>query len=381
MTDNGTPTLSIIATTATTVVIQIDSLAVQEQINVTAGSVTSRTYSVDLLTTIPDTVAQKAVVVTSGLPIMLYIFNMASSSSDGTFVFPETALGTEYIVIGHDSTLAGTEAFLIVGTEAGTTVEIVPPGGVPETHNLNRMDTLLRSGAGLSGTIINATAKVSLLSGHTCANVPDNSVVYCDYIDEQLPPIHSQGKVFVVGYMHSREDFTVGVAASKPNTVVNIYDDTGVLSETINMAGGSATYRTFYGMSLGSVISNEPILVTQYGHGSSLVFGDPSMALVPPIEAYGTKYEFSTVSGYTSSFSAIVPRGMEGSLLLDGISFLPIATALVTVPQIGIYVLIYQDVADGMHTLSFQEPVVPFAAWAYGRTTSAEVALCLGMLT
>lgn len=382
MTDNnGSPTLYLVASQTATVNIQIPFSSINDQVVVQSSSVQVKSYGTEILASTSDVIANKGVYVTSDVPILLYIGNMRTGSSDATFVLPLASLGHGYMVIGHDSTNAGTEAFVVIATRAGTTVTIKPPNQGPSTYVLNYLDTYYRTGTGLSGTLVNATAPISVISGHICANIPDNSVVYCDYIDEILPPAHSYGKVFVFGYMYGRQDFTIGIVAGNNYTIVDIYDDFGMLYETVNMSHGDHIFRTFYQAFTGSVISNEPILVTQYSHGSNLVFGDPAMMVVPALSNYGPKFEFNVLSGFTSSMGVVVPDGQASGLLLDGNAFIPASSVTVDVPWVGLYTLVYLDIGAGYHTLAHTDLTVKMAAWAYGRTTNEEYAFCLGMMT
>jgi len=380
MTSNGAPTLYMISSEPALVTLESPFTALWVEIPVTG--VVTETFVNNASCSESDVILYKGISVTSDIPIMLFAASVKSGSTDGTFVIPSPGLGTEYITIAHDSTLAGVEAYLIVSTQDNNTVNITTPAGVIESHTLGRLETFYREGAGNSGTLIDSSAPIYVVSGHKCANIPDSSKLYCDYIDEVMPPVRTHGKVFIVGYMYPRTDFTIGIASSKTLTMVNIYDHLGDLTDTQYMERGDVVYLSFYSTYVMSIISNEPILVTQYGHGSKLVSGDPSMMLVPSITGYSDgSYQFNALSGFISHLGVVVPVGQISGLQLDETSLVPALSNNVTVPGIGAFTFVYVGVNAGFHNLSHVSTEVKYSAWAYGRTTNQEYATTLGMMT
>lgn len=117
---------------------------------------------------------------------MLFAGSFASHSSDSSLILPEESLGTEYVISSYPSRK---EQLLIVATADDTSVNI-NLNSINVTSTLNRLETYLYSGVRLSGTKVFSSAPVFVLSGGSCANIPNDSVYACDYIDESMPPLH-----------------------------------------------------------------------------------------------------------------------------------------------------------------------------------------------
>lgn len=203
MNDNEIPTLYLVASETATVNIQIPFNSINDQVVVQSSSVLVKTYGKEILASTSNAINNTAFYLTSDIPIMLFIGTMRTGSSDATFVLPLASLGHYYMVIGHDSINAGTEAFIVIATQANTTVTLKPRNLEPSTYVLGFYETFYRAGTNLPGTVVNASAPVSVISGHTCANIPNNTVLYCGYIDVMLLPAHSYCKVFVF-WLHVR---------------------------------------------------------------------------------------------------------------------------------------------------------------------------------
>lgn len=220
-------------------------------------------YSSTLATSVSSVASKNGVSVTANLPIMLFRGSFGLGSTDGSLVLPESSLGTDYIISSYHSTLNGIDEFLIVGTTDNTSV-IININSVEETINLNRLETYMRNGVRLTGSTISSSAPVFMLSGNLCANIPNNNVLYCDYIEEAMTPINSLGQVHVISFMHPRPDFTISIVAVHNETSLSIYDaDGNKLEEVASMVKAGAIFRTYTREQTISVIANKPILVDQ----------------------------------------------------------------------------------------------------------------------
>ncbi|XP_053403273.1 IgGFc-binding protein-like [Mercenaria mercenaria] len=381
--NNGIPTIFVTCPSGeATVSISIPHLQINEEAS-TVGGVLTKSYSTTLSSATSGSISTKAVFITSDTPVMLFSGSMKSGSSDISFVLPETSLGSSYIISGHPSTNAGLDEFLVIATSDTTQVTITLKTGSQETITLNRLETYYREATDMSGTMISADAPISVLSGHGCANVPDNNVSYCDYIGETMPPESYLGSVHVLSFMKPRPDFTVSIIAPNDQTSVRIHDDLGNILETFSLMAREAAFRTYTGSATISVTSSLPVLVTQYGHGSSLVLGDPSVMVISDVNFFGYVYDFSVPAGFNapSTLAIVMSDAYSTSgFLLNDMSLITTQTKTIIIPGYGTYNVLYADVEAGYNHLSHsQGNAVSFGAWIYGRTNNQEYASLLGI--
>jgi len=144
-----------------------------------------------------------------------------SFSNDASLLLPSTAMTGNYRVAGHEGVAAvGRSQTLdatmtITGTQDGTTVKVhVSNGGrigagtgIPATNGggtlmltLDAGDVAELVGAGgtdLSGSLIQASAPVQVITGHPCIQVPPTQPS-CDHIEESVVPAETLGKDYVV---------------------------------------------------------------------------------------------------------------------------------------------------------------------------------------
>src|SRR5690606_27282503 len=94
--------------------------------------------------------------------------------------------------------------FAVVAAQDGTEVTYVPTAdtvsgvtaGTPVTKTLNRGEALpvAAGSSDLSGTPITSTKPVAVFGGNQCANIPNPSTAFCDYVVEQIPGTSTWGK-------------------------------------------------------------------------------------------------------------------------------------------------------------------------------------------
>ena len=56
----------------------------------------------------------------------------------------------------------------------------------------------------VTGYYVNSSRPVGVIAGQSCANVPDLSVNFCDYMVEQIPPVSELGKEHVTPVIDGR---------------------------------------------------------------------------------------------------------------------------------------------------------------------------------
>jgi len=198
------------------------------------------------------------------------------------------------------------------------------------------------------------------MGANACANIPPG-FVFCDHINEMLPPTTTWGKKFGTVPLKNRiNGDTWRFMASENGTTVSI---NGVpQSPVINK--GQFLERVLTAQSV--IESDKPILTAQFANGSQFSGnpGDPFMMLVPPLEQFLAKYTVTTVSGYVAHFiNLVVPNSIVGTVLLDGA---PIAPSEFTAIGASGYSGAQLTVAPGVHNLL---GTLPFGVFMYGFNT------------
>jgi hypothetical protein len=154
-----------------------------------------------------------------------------SFSNDASLLLPSTAMTGHYRVAGHEGVTlvaldsgtpeAGSQSqtldatMAITGTQDGTTVNVkvsaagrigagtgitATNGGSTLTLTLNAGDVaelVAADGSDLSGSIVQATAPVQVITGHPCIQIPPTQPS-CDHIEESVFPAETLGKDYVV---------------------------------------------------------------------------------------------------------------------------------------------------------------------------------------
>ena len=247
-------------------------------------------------------------------------------TSDTYFVLPNIILNhIPYIYYGvsvprttahnypHNSSI------LIVGTENNTVMKLTVTQSVTInvsntiTHLIpsrqysfviNRLQTIyVRSLEDLTGSKIVTDKPVSVFSGHQCANIPWN-VTYCSYLIEQIPPVMLWGKVYYTAPLANRSSYTIKILAAYDSTNINIDCNNTRTFYTINE--GEFVNQTLSMQEYCAVHSNKKLLIVQFSHGGTEDndYGDPMMTLVPAVDQYLNKFDFSTL--HSSKFNHYV---------------------------------------------------------------------------
>jgi hypothetical protein len=318
---------------------------------------------------------------TSTLPIVAYQFNPLENvnvfSNDASLLIPTNALGKYYIVmswptIGYnkdDQLLAS--MFTVIATESGDTeVEIVPtaavaPGiGVPTIAPGQKHTFTLKQGhvlnieasavpGDLTGSTIKANKRIAVFGGHVCANVPV-AFKACDHLEEQLPPVSSWGKRYVVPKtqkLGSGPD-VVRVMAAEDGTTINVLPAGAASIPTLNK-GKFAEFEITADIELSS---SKPFLVGQYLVGqdrNGTLVGDPSFMVGVSLEQYRNEYVFLVPPKYAQNYVSIVAK-TGAQVFLDGAE-IP-SSSFKKVPS-GDYMTTIKAMTAGPHTLTSNERV------------------------
>ncbi|MCC7537771.1 MAG: IgGFc-binding protein, partial [Deltaproteobacteria bacterium] len=214
----------------------------------------------------------------------------------------------------------------------------------------------------LTGTEIQATGRVSVISGHGCAFVPFNRWA-CDHLEEAIFPLEAWGKDVLLS--------TTQPIRGEPNLVrvISGHDGNNVTFDPPVMAPRTMNRGDIVELETRDPIriqGSEALLVVQFlvgqdyaGIGSSgmMGVGDPSISLGIPTEQFRTEYTFLAPLTYEMSFANITaPDGQ--SVLLDGTpvsGFAPIGGTGMSAARVAI--------SGGVHTVTSS---MPFGLTVYG---------------
>lgn len=344
-----------------------------------------------------DIALKKALHVTSGENVSVYISNYQKCSLDASEILPTSATGSYYIVQTYNSmdnngtyTFTPTE-FVIVGEEDSTKIEITPTinttggqeGGKPYVITLNQGEvyqvrsTEGQQGLDFSGTVVKSLngEHFSVISGHAAGRVPMETSGDADLMIETLYPVDSWGSKFVIkaekgGYY----DF-IRCTAEKDST--KIFVD-GELKTTIN-ALETYEFEIQEGDPAIYMESSFPVEVYQYMSGNNWRThrndGGPSSMYVAPVDQAIKKvtfvaYDKGTV---TKNYLNVVAKTDEvDQVLLDGKGDFATFEAVAYNPDYSVAVL---DIEKGSHTLEAPSGVI---ANVYGLGYSLSYAYLVG---
>ena len=284
-----------------------------------------------------DQVQTNAVHIVASRPVAAYGLNHVSYTTDAYLGLSTRAIGKTYIVMAYRNLFNGVpelngSQFAIAAGQDHTTVLIVPsapvgshPAGVPFSVSMMKGQTYqLRCTndvpADLTGSIIVADQPVSVFGGHQCAAVPNASMMFCDYLVEQLPPTEMWGYNFITVPLATRSNGdTFRVLALLNNTTVAV---NGVALP------GSLSQAQVYELQLSSasrISSDKPVLVTQFGNSSDYDLNpdsDPLMVVLQPTSLYSSSYILqSPDAGFTGNYlNLVVPNAAVSQVVLDGVT-------------------------------------------------------------
>jgi hypothetical protein len=377
---------------------------------------------------------KNALRITSDVPVAVVQLNTlaaASSSADGSVLFPESSLGRRYIVAGWRASngyllpVAGLvglpdHAYVtIVGGESATTLTVKPtydiaegpgisaiPAGATATLSLGANEVLHLATVAkpqltgsqptppvdLTGTIVEGDAPLAVFMGNERASVagladlplppggsPDGSCC-TDHLEEQLVPSDRLGTTFVVGKSPLR-----GTGGFVEGDVLRFVggDEVAAVSTTL-----PAPYDAF-SLAPGQIIDVVAItdVIVRSSKGIALAqllvskdatgtaSGDPSFTLVPPTSAY-FRHQIAVVptSGWASRW--VVLTAPVGAVIKADGAPLEGCTARASTSLSG-EPTSYFSLLCPLAGTTVLDADVPFGAIAYGYDVAASFAYAI----
>jgi uncharacterized repeat protein (TIGR02543 family) len=305
-------------------------------------------------------VTKYGVHITSDVKVTAYYQILPPCSQDIYTLKGSAALGTLfYVPMIHDSYYyTGASASYpnaydqidIVATEDGTEVRVMPTAAIRVNgaqHNagtelfipkLNKGETLKimehtpqrsAGSASLGGTRISATRPVAVTTTEDLIGRSAAPATGWDVIGDQVVPVNSLGKRYIVvkGFMAGSE--RVYMIASENNTVITVNNGSSTSTSPTLSAGGLFTFNMGNGGYIGtdpdvvSITANKPFYCYQItGVCKSNGTGDElGSALLPSIYSVSQKkvsfYQYSAASTDYSDLFLIFRSGSEGNFRLS----------------------------------------------------------------
>ncbi len=294
-----------------------------------------------------EVVENMGVHIKSDAPISVYVLNSRSMSSDGYLALPMDRWGKQYVHLAYydhkeqwPSRIRRGSGFIVVaghdrtsltinlrgrGGEAGATVGGHKIGETIRVSNMNAGDVYMvrgnaqtDQGFDLSGTLIQATKPVGVISFHQRTMIPNESPSGRDHLCEMIPPTQTWGKNFVtVAFNRGGQGDFIRIAALEDGTQIegdsyqpgtnNAYED-GHYSQKLKAGEFFEFLQTVChnnnkqngvrGVTVWK--SNKPVMLAQYAYSYPWDGDrnwDPLMIVIPPVEQYKKSIVFQTPYG------------------------------------------------------------------------------------
>jgi uncharacterized delta-60 repeat protein len=332
------------------------------------------------LVNVSESLGAVAVQVSANAPVVVVPFAGRFLSTSSNALLPISELGREYRVQTWPTGLGSGSHIVVVAALPGSTAVTVrnsvaaggKPAGTPIQVTLQQGDAyhLVADDAegDMSGTLVSANRPVAVFGGHSCANIPNIEVEFCDQTFEQMEPLDRWGTDFIAVPFATRSSDVLRVLAHESGTDVEIDGD------IVTTLAAGQTY-SFSRSNPVRIRTSRPAVVAQFAKGckvdqiGQLCPGDPAMLVVPPRSAWSTRQiaivpEFSvddvTVPTSRRFIGIVVPLEAVGSVTIDG----------VPIPAQS-----FAPVGDGRHAhAQLERPFgvdvvaapVPISTWVYG---------------
>lgn len=273
----------------------------------------------------------KALHLTSSVPIIVYVVVRYQYTSDGYLAFPVDGLGKNYIATNYDARpYNGTSLpnmLCVVASNDNTNVDITLGGslngnlevevntgkklksGDNHKFRLDEGDVLVLSNSGdfqtLSGTLITSNNDIAVFSGNTCADIPVNTYT-CDYTVEQDFPIETWGNIYCVPQYENRLKPSVLRIFAKDNNTTIWRDGNEFAYLELGCAENGGTQDNAWIESRIFPIesepkpaiftANKPIYISYYNQGQTddNQGSDPFSLLISPLDKFQNEIIFST---------------------------------------------------------------------------------------
>ncbi|XP_040900961.1 IgGFc-binding protein-like [Toxotes jaculatrix] len=312
--------------------IQVGSVDFRSQLTLSAGE--SRWVSLPCGSELQDQFVSEnsAVRISSSAEISVVSFNRRHATGDGTVVSPKEQLGTEYFVYTPEGGIKSMDKLLaIVNGNSHNQITIIPGADVL-LRGQNRWQRgkavtftlapyasyLVRSHTTLTGTRIRSQQPVAVLAGHQCLTLG----VKCEHVYEQLPPVASLGKQYMVPTTGTCKTTNWAViVAAEDNTEVTLHKGVHSQKQKLKTAGEVTFQKLIFRHPL-VIESDKKVMVLLLSNNKP---NDPFLITLTPTCQLATDWAVETVDGLQSTVAILSEREGSGSVkvCLKGHCFSP----------------------------------------------------------
>ncbi|XP_026999588.2 IgGFc-binding protein [Tachysurus fulvidraco] len=265
--------------------------------------------------------------------VLVLSLNYKPYTADTSVIYPIKDWGTEYYLYTPQMGPPGQyKEFSITNQGIQNSVAILFNGmvtfagqqytrGSTLIINLEPFESVqIQSEEDLTGSKVSAKQPVAVFTGHSCTWYFTD----CNHVYEQLLPVSSWGKEFVVAtlaYKKPSYRFDTVVIQASENTEIQITTQDGVDSKTPKqMAAGETLYMNLpYPNSL-HVIADKAVQVLYQFNGGITEGGetnDPFLITVLPVNRFSTSYTMDSQVGFTNEAIIIAQTKDLGKMTLD----------------------------------------------------------------
>jgi hypothetical protein len=289
--------------------------------------------------------------------LTVYLMSHNPYTSDGMYVMPTIAWGTDYVVAAYAALDAGggdgdePSEFVLVADQDNTQITFTCPNPLRATGNASGVAyqagqtvnvTLMRGQCvqyksvqgidvereDVTGTVIHSNVPIGVIGASQCPDIP-LGYPYCDHVLDMMPPTRTwaptyytapsanrlKGDTFLLlGTYDGQKVYTTDAFAGKHQVaILNKNQPFWVMDQEV-----AARWE-----------SDKPFFLTQYLNSStydcpSCGFGDPAEVVINPVEQYSKTVVFQTPtsqgsqSPYTNYVNLIVNHVAEANTKFDG---------------------------------------------------------------
>lgn len=359
--------------------VSIPGMTFNQNFIVTAGTVTQVNVPTNQgMAQLSEVIERRAVHITALDTISVYAMNRRNVTSEAAVIYPSAVLGKEYHILSkwvanNANTPVSASQFMVVPRENNTTVIITPSAntmggntaGVPFSVTLNQGDVyqVMTETGDLSGTtVVSDTAggvcrPFAVYSGNRWTTTV-NAVGTRDHLYEQLPPLRTYGRQYLVSTIRTKPAYTLRLMGILNGTNVSINGGAPIALNAGTVVDTMLSVTS-------SIVSDNPVMAAQLCHPKDfdgVQNSDPYLLMLVPNEQHVGSSVFSTMgTGFTHFVNVFTETANIPLITLDAAA-IPAAN-FTPVPSDPSWSFARLTLTTGSHVLQSDSG---FIAYAYG---------------
>lgn len=280
----------------------------------------------------------------------------ATQGNAASLLLPVETLGTSYVAFSYPprsslEPLGGPSYFDVIPIHDGTRIDWTPlltgtarhGSSVPEALAGERASVLLNrfevlrvaatapDSGDVSGTVINSTHAVAVISGTRCADIPSDTgapaFAGCDPLQQQLFPIELWGEHYVAAPapVRGNERHRWRIFAGAPSVTITIDPPQPGTPTTLDAVGDFVEFEVPNGEGF-ELHATDKVMPLQYLQSAYLprfdlssgtAKGDASMLQTVPVDRFLSRYVVTSPDGFDDNYAQVV-RGSNDIIEVDG---------------------------------------------------------------